>query len=78
MSQINETNIREAIENTNYYQSLSGTDKFKQKLIISRMNVKNIFIYYQQGNKFGYDYLTQNPSIRNCHLELLKELLTKN
>ena len=54
---INITNFVTAIENTEIFKSLSGTDKFKQKLLIK--NYKNIYHDYEQAKRLGLDYVAQ-------------------
>ena len=51
------TNFITVIENTECFKLLSGTDKFKQKLLIK--NYKNIYHDYEQAKRLGLDYVAQ-------------------
>jgi hypothetical protein len=60
------------IENSKTYQSLSGTNKFKQNLL-SR-NYKNIFHDYEQAKRLGVDYVAQYIT-SSIELKIIKELI---
>lgn len=51
------TNFVAVIENTEFFKSLEGTDKFKQKLLTK--NYKNIYHDYEQAKRLGLDYVAQ-------------------
>lgn len=60
------------IENSKTYQSLSGTDKFKQNLLSK--NYKNIFHDYEQAKRLGVDYVAQYIT-SSIELKIIKELI---
>lgn len=60
------------IENSKTYQSLTGTDKFKQTLLSK--NYKNIFHDYEQAQRLGVDYVAQYMT-SSIELKIIKELL---
>ncbi len=69
---INLSNFPGVIERTKVFQELSGTDKFKQKLLIK--NYKNIYQDYEQAKRLGIDYVTQYIT-SSLELKLIKELI---
>lgn len=66
-----EINIKHKIEATNFFQSLSGTNKFKQLLILKRS--KEIYHNYELAKRQGIDYIKQFVSVSDA--ELISELL---
>lgn len=54
---INISNFISVIESTEFFKSLEGTDKFKQKLLLK--NYKNIYHDYEQAKRLGVDYVAQ-------------------
>ena len=69
---INITNFVTAIENTEHFKSLSGTDKFNQKLVIK--NYKNIYHDYEQAKRLGLDYVAQYMT-SITEFKLIKEII---
>lgn len=68
---ITEINIKHKIEATNFFQSLSGMNKFKQSLILKRS--KEIYHNYELAKRQGIDYVKQFVSVSDA--ELISELL---
>lgn len=69
---INITNFVSVIEKTEVFQSLQGTDKFKQKLLTK--NYKNIYHDYEQAKRLGLDYVGQYMTSMT-EFKLIKELI---
>ncbi|MEC4050584.1 hypothetical protein OX284_014185 [Flavobacterium sp. SUN046] len=69
---INETNIKYHIEQTDFFQSLAGTDKFKQTLILKRS--KDIYHNYELAKRQGLDYVKQYVNVTDFRIieELIK------
>ena len=69
---INITNFVAVIEKTEVFQSLQGTDKFKQKLLTK--NYKNIYHDYEQAKRLGLDYVAQYMTSMT-EFKLIKEII---
>ena len=69
---INLSNFPAVIESTKNCQKLSGTDKFKQKLLTK--NYKNIYHDYEQARRLGLDYVGQYMTSMT-EFKLIKELI---
>ena len=69
---INITNFVPVIEKTELFQSLQGTDKFKQKLLTK--NYKNIYHDFEQARRLGIDYVVQYMT-STLEVKLIKELI---
>lgn len=69
---INITNFVAVIERTNFFKSLEGTDKFKQKLLTK--NYKNIYHDYEQAKRLGLDYVAQYMTSMTEY-KLIKEII---
>jgi len=69
---INITNFVAVIESTNFFKSLEGTDKFKQKLLIK--NYKNIYHDYEQAKRLGLEYVAQYMTSLTEY-KLIKEII---
>ncbi|WP_339889827.1 hypothetical protein [uncultured Flavobacterium sp.] len=69
---INEINFRKFIEESKTYSTLTGTDKFKQKLILK--NYRNIYHDFEQAKRLGLDYVKQY-SKSSIEIKLIEELL---
>lgn len=66
------TNFVAVIENTEFFKSLEGTDKFKQKLLTK--NYKNIYHDYEQAKRLGLDYVAQYMT-SITEYKLIKEII---
>lgn len=71
---IHENNIKRHIEESNYFKALTGTDKFKQLLILKRS--REIFHNYDLAKRQGIEYIKQFVSPPD--VKLIEELLLKN
>ena len=71
---ISETNIKKNIEQTEVYKNLSGTDKFKQNLLLK--NSKNIYHVFEQAKRLGIDYVKQY-STSSLEIKVIQELLNQ-
>ena len=71
---ITETSIKHHIEKTDFFNSLSGTDKFKQSLILKR--AKEIYHNYELAKRQGLEYVKQYVNVTDSKIieELLKKL----
>jgi hypothetical protein len=69
---INLSNFPAVIESTKIFQELSGTDKFKQKLLIK--NYKNIYHDYEQAKRLGLDYVQQYMT-SITEFKIIKEII---
>lgn len=66
------TNFVAVIENTEFFKSLEGTDKFKQKLLTK--NYKNIYHDYEQAKRLGIEYVAQYMT-SITEYKLIKEII---
>ena len=66
------TNFVAVIESTEFFKSLEGTDKFKQKLLIK--NYKNIYHDYEQAKRLGLEYVAQYMT-SITEYKLIKEII---
>ena len=64
--------LKKTIENTDVFNNLSGTDKFKQSLLLK--NYKNIHNDFEQAKRLGVDYVAQYMT-SSLELSLVKELV---
>jgi hypothetical protein len=69
---INITNFVTAIESTQFFKSLEGTDRFKQKLLIR--NYKNIYHDYEQAKRLGLEYVQQYMT-SITEFKIIKEII---
>lgn len=69
---INITNFVAVIESTEFFKSLQGTDKFKQKLLTK--NYKNIYHDYEQAKRLGLEYVAQYMT-SITEYKLIKEII---
>lgn len=69
---INIRNFPAVIEKSSTYKELSGTDKFKQKLLIK--NYKNLYHDFEQAKRLGFNYVAQYIT-SSLELKLIKELV---
>ena len=69
---VNITNFVAVIENTEFFKSLEGTDKFKQKLLTK--NYKNIYHDYEQAKRLGLEYVAQYMT-SITEYKLIKEII---
>ncbi len=69
---INITNFVAVIESTEFFKSLEGTDKFKQKLLTK--NYKNIYHDYEQAKRLGLEYVAQYMN-SITEYKLIKEII---
>jgi hypothetical protein len=69
---INITNFVTAIESTQFFKSLEGTDRFKQKLLIK--NYKNIYHDYEQAKRLGLEYVQQYMT-SITEFKIIKEII---
>lgn len=69
---INSVNFRSKIQETNTFKNLSGTDKFKQTLLLK--NHKNIYNDFEQAKRLGIDYVAQYATSA-VELKLITELI---
>ena len=64
--------FKKTIETTDVFKNLSGTDKFKQSLLLK--NYKNIYNDFEQAKRLGVDYVAQYMT-SSLELSLIKELV---
>ena len=65
-------NFRTVIQNSKTFTELSGTDKFKQTLLLK--NYKNIHNDFEQAKRLGIDYVAQYATSA-VELKLITELI---
>ena len=65
-------NFRTVIQNSKTFTELSGTDKFKQTLLLK--NYKNIYNDFEQAKRLGIDYVAQYATSA-VELKLITELI---
>ena len=66
------SNFRTVIQNSKTFTELSGTDKFKQTLLLK--NYKNIYNDFEQAKRLGIDYVAQYATSA-VELKLITELI---
>lgn len=66
------SNFRTVIQNSKTFTELSGTDKFKQTLLLK--NYKNIHNDFEQAKRIGIDYVAQYATSA-VELKLITELI---
>ena len=66
------SNFRTVIQNSKTFTELSGTDKFKQTLLLK--NYKNIHNDFEQAKRLGIDYVAQYATSA-VELKLITELI---
>lgn len=64
--------LKKIIETTEVFKNLSGTDKFKQSLLLK--NYKNIHNDFEQAKRLGVDYVAQYMT-SSLELSLIRELV---
>ena len=69
---MNENQLRIAIENTSVFKSF---EKFKQGIVLKRLNLIHLNDLYGQAERLGIDYLKQNPNILQSDFKLIEELI---
>ena len=47
---------------------------FKQRITINRKNIERLKDLYHQRNKWGIEYLKQNPSLTSSDVKLIESL----
>ena len=69
---MSETDIKKAIENTREFKNYP---KFKQGIVLRRLNLIHLHDLYGQADRLGIDYLKQNPNIMQSDFRLIEELI---
>lgn len=62
------------ILNSEVYQSW---EKFKQIIHSKLSNVHRIKPYYEQAERYGIEYIKQNPNILQSEVKLIEDILNK-
>ncbi len=68
----NEKEFKQAIAETKTYKEFP---KFKQDLVLKRPNLLKLYDKYQQGIRYGVDYLKQNPNLLENNVKLIADVL---
>jgi hypothetical protein len=69
---MNEHDLKKAIENT---QEFKNYPKFKQGIVLRRLNLVYLHDLYGQADRIGIEYLKQNPNIFHSDFKLIEELI---
>jgi len=69
---MNEHDLKKAIENTSVFKSF---EKFKQGIVLKRLNLIHLHDLYGQAERLGIEYLKQNPNIIHSDFKLIEELI---
>lgn len=69
---MDEFSIKKAIENT---QEFKAYPKFKQGIVLRRLNLVHLKDLYGQADRLGIDYLKGNPNILYSDFKLIEELI---
>lgn len=69
---MNEHQLKAAIENTQEFKSYP---KFKQGIVLKRLNLVHLHDLYGQADRLGIEYLKQNPNIFHSDFKLIEELI---
>lgn len=69
---MNEIQFSKAISETTTFKSF---EKFKQGLTLRAANIRRLYDKYQQGKKYGIEYLKQNPNIYANDIKLIDEVI---
>jgi len=68
----NEKEFKQSIKETKTYKDFP---KFKQDLVLKRPNLLKLYDKYQQGIRYGIDYLKQNPNLLENDVKLIADVL---
>lgn len=69
---MNEHDLKKAIENS---QEFKSCPKFKQGIVLRRLNLVHLHDLYGQADRLGIEYLRQNPNIFHSDFKLIEELI---
>ena len=69
---MNDHQFKILIENSEVYKSF---EKFKQGLILSHKSIQRLKDYHHQAEKYGIDYLKQNPNLTASDVKLIESIL---
>ena len=69
---MDEHQLKIAIQNT---QQFNSYEKFKQGIVLRRLNLVHLHDLYGQADRLGIEYLKQNPNILNSDFKLIEELI---
>lgn len=50
-------------------------ENFKKSITLKRTNVQRLKILYMQAEKYGIEYLKQNPNLMQSDVKLIENLL---
>lgn len=53
-------------------------EKFKRDITVKHANIQRLKVYYEQAEKYGIDYLKQNPNVRVSEINLINSVLCGN
>lgn len=69
---MNDYDLKKAIENT---QEFKNYPKFKQGIVLRRLNLIHLHDLYGQADRLGIEYLKQNPKVFCSDFKLIEELI---
>ena len=52
--------------------------KFKQNLLVKPSNITNMRNFYDQANRYGIEYLKQNPNLSGMDVKIVEEVINLN
>lgn len=64
--------FRELIEASKVFKNF---EQFKKNITLKSQNIQRLKIYYSQGEKYGIEYLRQNPYLTSSDVNLIASLL---
>lgn len=69
---MDEQQLKIAIQNA---QQFNSYEKFKQGIVLRRLNLVHLHDLYGQADRLGIEYLKQNPNIFHSDFKLIEELI---
>lgn len=70
---MNDAQFRALVEASEVFQAF---EKFKQMLTVKLSNLNKLRIYYAQAERYGIEYLEQNPNLTVSEVSLIGSMLS--
>ena len=72
MAQLNFNDFQKKVKLTETFKNF---ETFKKNIVINHKNMLRLHDYYQQGCKYGLNYLRLNPNLSITDMKLIAEIL---
>jgi hypothetical protein len=72
MAQLNFNDFQKKVKLTETFKNF---ETFKKNIVINHKNMLRLHDYYQQGCKYGVQYLKQNPNLFRTDVALINEII---